>query len=119
MTDVSRRKQLKEQYKQARPDMGVFVIRSKTTGKVYVEAAKDLRGAMNGSTFKLSAGMHRNRELQRDWQRYGADDFLVEVLDKLPYSKDETKTDYDDDLAELRDMWVDKLRHDATQLYGD
>ncbi len=44
MTDVSRRKQLKEQYKQARPDMVFLSSRLKTTGKVYVEAAKICAG---------------------------------------------------------------------------
>ena len=38
--------------------------------------------------------------LQQDWKTYGKDNFAIEVLDTLEYSKDESKTDYSEDLAE-------------------
>lgn len=98
--------------------MGVFVIRSTTAGKVYVEQAHDMQSAMNANRFKLNAGLHRNAELQRDWREYGEGDFTFAVLDTLEYSKDETKTDYSDDLLELREIWMDKLAKEGTDFYG-
>lgn len=114
---MSRRKQLKQMYKRMRPDMGIFMIRSRTTGKVYLEEAPDLKSAMNAGVFKLKSGMHRNRELQQDWNRLGERDFAVEVLDTLEYGPDESKSDYATELAELRAMWTDKLSDDGKEFY--
>lgn len=118
LENTSRRKQLKQEYKRVRPDMGVFMIRSNATGKVFVEQAQDLRSAMNANRFRLNAGLHRNRELQRDWQQYGEGDFTVAVLDTLEYAREESKTDYTDDLLELRAIWMGNLARDGTTFYN-
>ena len=49
--------------------------------------------------------MNRNRELQQDWTRLGEADFEIEILEKLKYDKDETKTDYSEELEILKMEW--------------
>lgn len=114
---MDRRKQLKQMYKRMRPDMGIFMIRSTTTGKVYLEATPNLKSSMNAGVFKLKMGMHRSRELQQDWKRYGEHDFSVQVLDTLEYAADESISDYADELADLRAIWMDKLSGEGAEFY--
>lgn len=115
MTD--RRKALIEQYKQMKPDMGLFRVRLKDGGKCFLETSQNLKGKMNSVRFQLDAGNHPNRELQRDWQRYGPDRFEFEVLELLPYDKDESKTDYAEELAILKHIWEERLLEEGFEFY--
>ncbi len=114
---MNRKKELKAQYKQMKPEMGVFVIKSKVNGKCLLNDACDLKSAINSSVFKLKAGLHPVHELQRDWNQYGEDSFAMEVVDKLDYKKDGSKTDYTDDLAELCGIWREKLLKEGITFY--
>jgi len=112
-----RRKELKEQYKQRKPDMGVFVIRCKVNNKCHLQTATDFRAVMNGAKARLGGGFHPYRELQKEWNEFGGENFSFEILETLPYDKDESKTDYTDDLALLQMMWEEKLAKENTVFY--
>lgn len=114
---MDRKKELKEQYKQTKSQMGLFIIRSKTEDKCYIEATQDLRGRMNGTKVRLRGGMHPNRELQKVWQDQGEENFIIEIMENLDYDKDETKTDYREDLALLQMIWEEKLAKEGMALY--
>ena len=114
---MDRKKELKEQYKQMRPPMGVFIIRSKVNNKCYIQTANDFRGVMNGARVRLAAGMHPNRELQKEWNEFGAENFSIEILEELEYDKDESKTDYNEDLALLQMLWEEKLTKENLEFY--
>lgn len=43
--------------------------------------------------------------------------FDIKVLETLKYDKDESKTDYEDDLAILRSAWAEKLTQQGFELY--
>ena len=64
---------------------------------------------MNRFRFQLNVGSHQNRDLQHEWNEQGADNFIIEVLDRLEYDQDELKTDYGEDLELLRLIWREKL----------
>lgn len=115
---MDQRRLLKERYKQMKPEMGLYVIQSKVSGKMLLAAATDLKSAINGSRFKLKGGMHPNRALQAEWNAAGEDAFEFRILDRLEYSKDPAKTDYTDDLEELRIMWMEKLSGEGAVFYG-
>lgn len=67
-----RKKELREQYKLMKPDMGIFAVICKTNSKHYLETTQNLKGAMNSTKFKLNAGMHPKRDLQKDWNEFGS-----------------------------------------------
>lgn len=117
MTAMDRKSELKMQYKLMKPEMGIFIIRPKAGGKCYIQATQDLRGVMNGALARLGGGMHPCRELQKEWFELGADQFIVEVLERLPYEKDEIKTDYSEDLEFMRMMWEEKLKNKNYEFY--
>lgn len=114
---MDRKKELKKLYKMTRPEMGIFAIRPKGAKKCYVQATGDLRGVMNGALARLSGGMHPNRELQKEWSGMGADNFEMEILERLPYDRDESKTDYGDELALLQMIWEEKLAKEGFAFY--
>lgn len=113
----SRRKELLEQYKQMKPDMGIFWIRSKGSKKCFLETSQNLKGKMNSTRFQLEAGQHPVQELQREWQQFGAGQFQFEILELLQYDKDESKTDYTEELAILKLMWEEKLSREQFVFY--
>jgi hypothetical protein len=62
-----RKKELREQYKNMKTEMGVFIIRSTSGSKCLLTATPNLKGGMNRARFQLSAGSHPCKELQKEW----------------------------------------------------
>lgn len=114
---MNRKKELKELYKNTKPDMGAFIIKSETRNKCLVEGTGDLKGSMNSARFKLNFGNHPNRELQKDWKEDGESGFTMEILEKLKYDKDETKDDYSEELSILKMIWEERLQKKGWQFY--
>jgi hypothetical protein len=114
---MDRKKELKLQYKQMKPQMGIFIIRSKVNNKCFLQTTQDLRGVINGAKARLEGGFHPNRELQKEWNEFGADSFTIEILEELEYSKDEQKTDYSEELAILQMLWEEKLAEENMEFY--
>lgn len=114
---MDRKKELKQQYLQMKPDMGLFLIRSKANNMCYIEGTQNLKAKINATKFKLEAGSHPNRELQKSWQDFGAANFTIEILEKLEYDKDELKIDYTEDLALLQMIWEEKLTKENMEIY--
>lgn len=112
-----RKKELQEQYKQMKTDMGIFAVINNSNGKYWLETTQNLKGKINSVTFQLKSGGHPNKELQKDWRELGADNFEIKILEKLEYDEDETKTDYTDELELLKMMWVDKLTKEKVVFY--
>ncbi len=114
---MDRKKELKLQYKQMRPKMGIFIIRSQVNNKCYIEATKNINTTINGAEFKLKSGNHPNRELQKEWKEFSKDNFVIEILEYLDYDKDETKMDYSEDLEVLQLIWEDKIAKKNIEFY--
>lgn len=114
---MNRRKELVEMYKQMKPDMGIFMIQCRQNQKCLLETTQNLKAKINSRTFQLQSNNHPNKELQKDWNEYGADQFEIEVLEKLKYSKDESKTDYTEELDILKMEWEDKLSRENVVFY--
>lgn len=113
--DGNRKKELKDQYKQMRPEMGVYEYRCLETGKVYLGASNDLKGTRNSITFQLKSGAFlSNPRIQRDWKEYGQDGFQIAILERLEYEKDdEGSRDYTQDIIALKELWREKLEGDG------
>lgn len=114
---MDRKRELKEEYKQMKPEMGIFIIRSKTNNKCLIEGTQDLKSRINRYKFQLGAGAHPNGELQNEWKEYGSENFIIEVLENLPYDKDEMKTDYTEDLSLLQMIWTEKITQEGKGFY--
>lgn len=114
---MDRKRELKMQYKEMKSRMGIFIIRSKVNNKCYIQATPDLRGVMNGAKVRLQGNMHIYKELQKEWNEFGRENFTIEILEELEYDKDESKTDYTEDLKLLEMIWEEKLAAENLVLY--
>ena len=114
---MDRRKELKEQYKNIKPDMGIFIVHSKYSNKCHIENAKDLKSKINRTKFQLELGSHPNKELQKEWKDHVETDFIIEILEKLEYDKDKPNKDYAEDLELLQIIWTEKLLKKGMKFY--
>ncbi|SHE55345.1 hypothetical protein SAMN02745784_01051 [Tissierella praeacuta DSM 18095] len=57
--------------------MGIFIIRSNSNNKYYIEATQDLKIRMNREIFQLKWGSHPNKELQKDWDDFGESNLYI------------------------------------------
>lgn len=114
---MDRKRELKLQYKQMKPQMGIFIIRSKVNNKCFLKTTQDLRGVINGTKVRLEGGFHPNRELQKEWKEFGLENFTIEILENLEYDKDESKTDYSEELEVLQMIWEEKLAGENMEFY--
>ena len=89
------------EYKNRKTPRGAYAVRFSDGGASFVDAVPDLDAARNGLLFMLRNGMHRNKELQAQWDAHGEAAFRYEVLEKL-----------EDDLAPMawRDLLKDKKK---------
>jgi hypothetical protein len=111
------KKALQVQYKLMKPPMGVFAVINKSTNKYYLESTTNLKTSMNSIRFMLNFGSHPRSDLQSDWKAATADGFTLQVLEQLEYDKDESKTDYSDELELLKSLWIEKLSKEGVGLY--
>lgn len=63
---------------------GIYVIRNKQNGKVYIGSSKNIRSRVNSHYSALKRGAHCNRHLQGAWDEYGEQSFEDEILEICP-----------------------------------
>lgn len=107
------RAELKQQYKEMKRPMGILQITNQANGKVFIASGQSLNGLVNKHQFQLKMNSHMNKELQKDWNEFGAANFTFEIVETLDPSNEPGHDDLAD-LKALEEMWLDKV-----QPYGD
>jgi hypothetical protein len=102
-------RRLKKEYQSSHRPMGVFLIRNMVNDKVFVGVGLDLPGIINSHKFQLKMGVHRNKQLQSDWDELGSESFAFEILDQLEPRAD-ASDDGRKDLRFLEELWLEKLQ---------
>jgi hypothetical protein len=106
---IEKHKRLKKEYQSSHRPMGVFLIRNMVSDKVFVCVGLDLLGIINSHKFQLKMGVHRNRQLQSDWNELGGENFAFEILDQLEPPAG-ASDDGRKDLLFLEELWLEKLQ---------
>ncbi len=96
------RKQLMEEYKNRRPEMGVISIRCKETEEFFLGISKDTKADFNSIKYKLDTSWHPNKRLQELWKQYGEQNFEFSVIKVLKY--EDPQEDHTNELEELREQ---------------
>ena len=103
------KKELKFIYKNTPRPMGVYQVRNLINGKVLVGGSLNLDGRRNRFQFEVKNGnIGNNRELLREWQQFGADNFVFEILEQIEPC-DDPQHDYRFELAELEKKWLERI----------
>lgn len=114
---VDERAELKRQYKQIVPEMGIYQIENKVNGKLYIESSSNLEATRKSREFQLRMGsIVFNRELQKDREQFGAENFSFSVLDVL--EKPEPQANVERLLMALKLHWQEKLQPFAERGYN-
>ncbi len=81
--------------------IGVYAIRHRASGKVYVGSSTNVRARLNQHRHHLRHGTHLNARLQAAWAADGEQAFEFTVLES---------TDTSADLLALEQKWLDQLQ---------
>lgn len=104
---MERKKELKQQFKEAKVEGGIYQIRNLENNKVYIGSTKNFR-TLKGKKFSLDMGTDTNQLLQKEWNTYGKDAFDFEILEKL--NEDECYIDVKYALKKLLEKWMDQIK---------
>lgn len=106
----SERAEQKRLYKeQHNPDMGVYQIRNRVNGKIYIDSSRNLDGTRTSRMFQLRMGKAVfNPELQKELKEFGADSFEFSILEVL--STPMPGDNIEKLLKELKLRWQEQLQ---------
>jgi len=111
------KKDIKREYKEREKIAGVFQVKNLANGKVLLGSSLNLHGPLNSHRFMLQIGSHRNNVLQQEWNEYGPDNFIFEILEIVEV-KDDPKFNLSDELTLLEEIWLEKLQPFGDQGYN-
>jgi hypothetical protein len=103
------RKELQREYKERVKPTGVYQIKNVANGKVLLGSSLNLEGLLNRNRFTLRNNSHPNKELQKDWNELGPDQFVFEILEVVPV-QDDPNFNLKDELTLLEQVWLEKLQ---------
>lgn len=106
--DRQRKKELREAYRERRPEMGVISLRREATRETFLGISQDIPADFNSIRMKLESGYHPNRRLLDLWKQYGRESFTFTVARTLEY--DDPAADH---TAELEALWEKCMAEDA------
>jgi len=102
------RRELKQQYKETEVLAGVFQIRNRQNGKIYLCSNMNLK-VMNRQQFQLELHSHPNKQLQHEWISDGKEAFVFEILETLS-KEDRESLRAKDLLQKLEEKWLNQLQ---------
>lgn len=114
---MSSNKEHKNAYKQMKFKAGIYQLKNLKSNKKYLATSLDLERAFNSDRFQLNAGLHRNKELQYDWNMLGNTEFEFAVVDELKTEDTDTEVKIKSELNEFIEMYRIELLKKGEHLY--
>lgn len=102
------RKEIHREYKERVKPSGVYQVKNLANGRVLLGSSLNLEGPLNRHRFMLKINSHPNKELQKDWNELGPDQFLFEILEVVQV-QDNPNFNLKDELTLLEQIWLEKL----------
>lgn len=107
MQSKQSRKETIRQFKEQKPEVGIYAVRCLNSGSVWVGGSKNLGATKNGCWFTLRNGSHREASLQSEWNASSESAFEYQILEKL--DRDVHPLEVDDLLKADKKKWVERL----------
>ena len=105
---MDRKKELKQHYKEIEIQAGVYQIKNNKNEKIFIGSTRNLK-TLNGVKFTLDNGTSYNKILQEEWNQFGKDAFVFEVLEILE-KKADVYFNEKEELEKLEEKWLNKLQ---------
>ncbi|NJC97299.1 MAG: GIY-YIG nuclease family protein [Anaerolineae bacterium] len=103
------RKDIHREYKERTKPAGVFQVKNMVNGRVLLGSSLNLEGPLNRHRFMLKIGSHTNKVLQQDWNEFGPESFIFEILEEVKV-QDHPNFNLQDELTLLEQIWLEKLQ---------
>lgn len=103
------KKELKERYKQMKFPAGVFQIRNILNNKLFIGSSVNLDVIWNSQKFQLNLGSYPNAALQAEWQQFGENNFVFEVISEIKQDDDPNRN-YQREAEELKELYIEELQ---------
>jgi len=88
--------------------MGVFQIKNKTNGKLLIDSSLNMPAKWNRHHVQLKFGNHKNKELQQEWNHFGAATYEYVVLEEIPFKN--PLVDYAKEVAILEEIFLEQFQ---------
>ncbi len=92
--------EIRKNYKRTLNLMGVYHVKNLVNGKIFIGSSKNIPARLNRHKFELKFGSENIAELQNDYNKFGEEKFLYEILDELK-PKEDPEYNYTEDIAVL------------------
>jgi group I intron endonuclease len=103
------KRDIKREYIERKKPAGVFQVKNTANGKVLLGSSLNLEGPLNSHKFMLTIGQHRNKALQKEWNEYGPEAFVFEILEVVKV-KDDPSFNLSDELTLLEQIWLEEIQ---------
>jgi group I intron endonuclease len=103
------RKDINREYKERVKPAGIYQVKNTVNGKVLLGSSLNLEGPLNRHKFMLKIGSHTNKELQKDWDEFGPEKFVFEILEEIKV-KEDPNFNLKDELTLLEQIWLEALQ---------
>lgn len=98
---------------------GIYKIKNLINDKIYIGSAFDLEKRWKWHSSRLKNNSHWNTHLQKAWNKYGSDNFIFEIIEKVDMYDNENKTDFKYRLVDGREQYyLDNLLFANSYLNG-
>ena len=111
------KKEIKEAYKSLKFRAGIYQIKNTLHDMIYLQTSTDLDRAFNADLFKLNAGMHPNKSLQKDWNNIGASNFEMASYEELTAQDTLSPAEIQQELKALLEMHISELKDAGKSVY--
>src|SRR6185295_10957736 len=103
------RKEINREYQERVKPAGVFQVKNTANGKVLLGSSLNLEGPLNKHQFMLKTGSHKNKALQKDWDEFGPEKFVFEILEVVKVEEN-PNFNLNDELTLLEQIWLEGLQ---------
>jgi hypothetical protein len=106
------RKELKDRYKNRVVIGGVYCIKCKDNGRMWVKSTKDMEGSKNRFEFSVSINSCIETSMSAEWNKYGAQSFSFAILEEVKKGEIQTDQEFADDISVLFELWIEKQQQE-------
>ena len=106
---IKTRKELNREYMERVKPAGIYQVKNTANGKMLLGSSLNLEGPLNRHKFMLKIGSHTNKSLQKDWDEFGPDNFVFEILEEVKVVES-PNFNLSDELTLLEMLWLEKLQ---------
>lgn len=102
--DKERKREIIADYKQQKTIGGVYVIKNKENGKVFIKGDINMEAARNRFDFSQKVNSCVQIKMREDWETYGPAAFTFEVIKEIEQKSEESPKSFRDRLKKLEEL---------------